>query len=58
MISDTELDEQWGQVNASPASTVYLFADFVVCPTEPFKKGSVQEAKVKSAVHRHYVRIN
>ena len=41
-----------------PASTVYLFADFLVCPTEPFKKGSVQQAKVKSAVHRHYVNVN
>jgi hypothetical protein len=30
---------------ASPASTVYLFADFLICPTEPFKKGSVQQAK-------------
>jgi len=43
---------------ASPASAVYLFADFAICPTEPFKKGSVQVANVKSAVHRHYVRVN
>jgi hypothetical protein len=40
---------------ASPASEVCLFADFVICPTEPFKKGSVQGARVKSASHRHYV---
>jgi len=39
---------------ASPASAVYLFADFVVCPAEPFKKGSVQKAKIISAQHRHY----
>jgi hypothetical protein len=41
-----------------PASTVYLFADFLICPTEPFQKGSVQQARVKSAVHRHYVNVN
>ena len=27
---------------ASPASTISMFADFVICPTEAFKKGSVQ----------------
>jgi hypothetical protein len=43
---------------AIPASAVFLFADFVVCPTEPFKKGAVQEAKVKSAIHRHYVPVH
>ena len=43
---------------ASPASAVYLFADFVVCPTEPLKKGTVQEAKVKSATHRYYVPVH
>jgi hypothetical protein len=40
---------------ADPATGVDLFADFDVCPTQPFKKGSVQEAKVMSASHRHYV---
>ncbi len=44
--------------SACPASTVYLFADFVVCPAEPFKKGSVQRAKVKSASHRHYIKAD
>jgi hypothetical protein len=39
----------------SPASSVYLFADFLICPTEPFKKGSVQHAKIISAQHRRYV---
>jgi hypothetical protein len=43
------------QSYASPASTVSLFGDFEICPTEPFKKGSVQEAKVISVHHRHYV---
>lgn len=38
----------------SPPSVVDLYADFTVCPTEPFKKGSVQEAKITSASHRHY----
>ena len=42
---------------ASPASMVYLFADFVICPTEPFKKGSVQTARVMSAQRRRYVPI-
>lgn len=39
----------------SPASLVDLFADFLICPTEPFKKGSVQRAKIMSAEHRRYV---
>lgn len=42
---------------ASPASMLNLFADFVVCPTEPFKAGSVQKAKIMSATHRHYVPV-
>lgn len=42
---------------ASPASMVYLFADFLICPTEPFQEGSVQQAKVKRASHRHYIRV-
>lgn len=40
---------------ASPAQAVDLFADFLICPTEPLKQGAVQHAKVKSASHRHYV---
>ncbi|MFZ0393246.1 MAG: hypothetical protein WCF17_00530 [Terracidiphilus sp.] len=43
---------------ASPASAVNLFADFEVCPTEPLRKGAVQEAKIMSATHRHYVRTD
>jgi hypothetical protein len=42
---------------ASPASYAYLFADFLICPTEPFKKGSVQQAKIINAQHRHYVPV-
>jgi hypothetical protein len=42
---------------ASPASGLHLFADFLICPTEPFMKGAVQRAKVKSAYHRHYVPV-
>lgn len=42
---------------ASPESMVNLFGDFLICPTEPFKKGSVQRAKVKCVTHRHYVQI-
>lgn len=40
---------------ASAPSLVYLYADFMICPTEPFQKGSVQQAKIKSAAHRRYV---
>jgi len=42
---------------ASPASAVDLYADFLVCPTEPFRKGAVQTAEIKSATHRRYVRL-
>jgi len=44
--------------HASPASAVHLFGDFLICPTEPFKKGSVQTARVKSVSRRHYVPAN
>jgi hypothetical protein len=39
----------------TPASAVYLFADFVICPTEPFKSGTVQRAKVVSVRNRRYI---
>ncbi len=42
---------------ASPASAVNLYADFLICPTEPLVNGAVQHAEVKSASHRHYVRL-
>jgi hypothetical protein len=41
--------------SACPADVVNMFADFLICPTEPFKKGSVQTAKIISAQNRHYV---
>jgi hypothetical protein len=43
---------------ASPASNVMLYGDFAICPTEPFREGAVQTAKVLSVWHRHYVRLN
>jgi hypothetical protein len=43
------------RTSATPDSSINLFADFRMCPVEPFKKGSVQPAKIKSAYHRHYV---
>ncbi len=42
---------------AIPASAVYLYADFLVCPIEPFKQGAVQRATIKSASHRRYVKV-
>lgn len=44
--------------SAAPASLVYLFADFLICPIEPYKKGSVQTAKIISAKHMRYVPAN
>jgi hypothetical protein len=32
-----------------------LYADFLICPTEPYKKGFVQRARVISATHRRFV---
>ena len=40
---------------ACPSGAIYLYADFLICPTEPLKPGAVQHAVVKSATHRHYV---
>ena len=37
-----------------PIAAVYLFGDFVVCPTKPFQAGAVQPAVVKSVSHRRY----
>jgi hypothetical protein len=39
---------------ASPGTMVKLYADFVVCPVEPFRQGGVQKAVIESATHRHY----
>lgn len=46
------------QNNPVAASSVDLYADFRVCPTEPFKEGSVQTAKILTATHRRYVSGN
>jgi hypothetical protein len=43
---------------ASPESAMNLFADFEVCPVEPLRQGAVQQAKILSATHRHYVRVD
>lgn len=43
--------------SAVPLTSVNLFADFLICPTEPFKKGSVQRAQVKSSSHRRYIHL-
>jgi hypothetical protein len=40
---------------ADPATAVDLFGDFLLCPTELFKKGSVQRAKIIRVTHRRYV---
>jgi hypothetical protein len=42
----------------SSASTVDLFANYLICPTEPFKAGSVQQAKIISAQDRRYVPVD
>lgn len=39
---------------ASPASTVNLFGDFLVCPTEPLRTGAVQKARIIRVQHRYY----
>ena len=41
-----------------PASSVYLFADFLVCPVEPFKQGSVQRTAIRSASGRRFIEVN
>lgn len=54
--------EAWLRAGAKPTGACQLnadlFADFLICPTEPYKKGAVQEAKVKAAYHRRYVLWN
>ncbi len=42
---------------ANPASAVYLFGDFDLCPTRAFRKGSVQSASVLRVRHTHYTAI-
>jgi hypothetical protein len=46
-----------GAASGPPAvAFVYLFGDFLVCPTEPYKEGSVQEARIVRVTHRRYSR--
>ncbi len=42
---------------ASPSSMVYLFGDFLLCPTEPYRQGAVQTAIIKRVQHRRYVPV-
>lgn len=45
--------EGWLEAGAKPTGACQdnadLFADFLICPTEPYKKGAVQKATVKGA---------
>jgi len=41
---------------ADSAIAVDLFGDFYICPTEPFRKGAVQHAKVIAVTHRRYAK--
>jgi hypothetical protein len=41
---------------ADPAIAVDQFGNFELCPTEPFRKGAVQETKVLCVTHRRYVK--
>lgn len=43
---------------ACPVGAVNLYADFLICPTEPFKRGAVQQAVVKSATRRYYAHLS
>lgn len=54
---DTATTEAEKKKYACPVGQVYLYADFLICPTEPFRKGAVQHAVVKSATHRRYVHL-
>ena len=41
---------------SDPAIAVNLYGDFEICPTEPFRKGAVQHARVIRVSHRRYVK--
>jgi hypothetical protein len=59
---ETSWDMVMGWLNEGttkiPADNVMLFGNFTVCPTEPFRKGAVQHAKIISVKNRHYVRLD
>ncbi len=42
---------------AEPASAVYLFGDFDLCPSQPFRKGAVQPASFLRVRHKHYTAV-
>jgi hypothetical protein len=44
-----------GNEAAGAAGDNTLYADFVVCPTEPLRKGWVQSATIRSMSHIHVV---
>jgi len=46
---------EWKEYS-DPAIAVDLFGDFQVCPTEPFREGAVQHAKVLSVARRRYAK--
>ena len=60
--SSWQMVEGWLKAGAKPTGACQdnadLFADFLICPTDPYKKGAVQKAKVKAAYRRHYLPPN
>lgn len=43
---------------AGPDSMVDLFGDFLICPTESYRKGAVQKALIKTVTNRRYVLVH
>lgn len=40
-----------------PGTRNYLFGEFVICPVESYRAGSVQTARIESVAHRRYVPV-
>lgn len=36
------------------AGDVFLYGDFVVCPVQPYRKGAVQSAQIRTVTRRRY----
>jgi hypothetical protein len=59
--SDPDLESSWNRVmtillaGSNDPDSHALFADFIVCPTEPFRKGAAQRAIVQLIHHPHVV---
>jgi hypothetical protein len=60
----TDFSPSWGRVfdlltangkDPKGENNNALFADFLVCPTEPFKEGATQSATVKAIHHPHVI---